>query len=308
MRVSVMNYGAIINGIWVADRLGNCDNVVLNYPDLTAYVNDPYYIGCVVGRYANRIDRGLLPIGDEIVTLSLNEPALMNHLHGGFEGFNKKTWRVIEPVDGDSTTLHLTYTSPRGEEGYPGTLAVTIRYHLTDHNELIVDYSAQTDQPTVVNLTNHSYFNLSGSGQDVRQHTLLVAASEYTPLNERYLPAELVRSVAGSPFDLRQATELHDVFNTAATFNYCLAISSGLTHAATLHDTGSGRRLQVYTTAPGLQIYSGQYLGLPFHPFAGICLEPQHYPDTPNHPEFPTAVLEPGSHYRQTTVYQFDVV
>lgn len=308
MRVSVTNYEAIITGIWVADRLGNYANVVLNYPDLTAYTDDPYYIGCVVGRFANRIDQGRLSVDGEVVTLSLNEPALMNHLHGGFEGFNKKTWCVVEPVDADPTTLYLTYTSPHGEENYPGTLAVTIRYHLTDRNELIVDYSAQTDQPTVVNLTNHSYFNLSGGGQDVRQHTLLVTASDYTPLNERYLPAEPVRSVAGTPFDLRQATELHDVFGVAATFNYCLDPSPGLTHTATLQESGSGRRLRVFTTAPGLQVYSGQYLGPPFSPFAGVCLEPQCYPDTPNHPDFPPAWLEPGAVYQQTTVYQFDVV
>lgn len=307
MRVSVTNYGAIITGIWVADRLGNFDNVVLNYPDLMAYTDDPYYVGGVVGRYANRIDRGLLPIGNEVFTLSLNEPVLMNHLHGGFEGFNKKAWRVVEPVDADPTTLSLSYTSPYSEEGYPGTLVVTIRYTLTEWNELVVEYSATTDRPTVVNLTNHSYFNLSGDGQDVRQHTLLVAASDYTPLNERYLPAEPIRSVAGTPFDLRRATELHDVFSTAATFNYCLDPSPGLTHAATLYESGSGRRLRVHTNAPGLQVYSGQYLGSPFYPFAGICLESQCYPDTPNHPDFPTALLEPDAVYRQTTVYQFDV-
>lgn len=307
-RVSLTNFGATITGIWVPDRRGNRENVVLNYPDLAAYQDDPYYIGCTVGRYANRIDRGLLPLGDDRFQLTINEEKLTNHLHGGFAGFNKKTWSAVETIDAPESMLCLSYTSPHGEEGYPGTLSVTIRYSLTEQNELIVAYTARTDRPTVVSLTNHSYFNLSGSKQDVRQHILTVAASTYTPLNERYLPLEPTLPVDGSLFDLRKGRELGPAVESNPTFHYCLDTNGSLYPAATLYDPGSGRRLTVYTAAPGLQVYSGQFLAAPFGPFAGVCLEPQHYPDAPNHPNFPSALLEPEEVYRQTTVYQFDVV
>lgn len=308
MVVSLTNYGATITEIRVPDRAGIIENVVLSYPDLATYQSDPYYLGCTVGRYANRIDRGWLPIGNQVFQLAINEETRTNHLHGGFAGFNKKVWTSIETAGADHSSLCLSYTSPHGEEGYPGTLAVTIRYRLTDRNELMLDYSARTDRPTVVNLTNHSYFDLSGSNQDVRQHRLTVAASRYTPLNARYLPSGATTPVDGSLFDLRNGAELGPVVQSNPTFNYCLDTPDGLAPAAILHEPRSGRRLSIYTTAPGLQVYSGQFLAAPFQPFAGVCLEPQHYPDAPNHPDYPTAVLEPDMVYRQRTVYRFDVV
>ncbi|GAB3221408.1 galactose mutarotase [Spirosoma arcticum] len=306
-RISLTNFGATITGIWVPDRQGNRENVVLSYLDLASYQDDPYYIGCTVGRYANRIDRGLLLLGDDLLQLTINEEKLTNHLHGGFAGFNKKTWSAVETVNTHQPERCLAYTSPHGEEGYPGNLSVTIHYSLTEQNELIVAYVARTDRPTVVSLTNHSYFNLSGGKQDVRQHILTMAASTYTPLNERHLPLEPV-PVDGSLFDLRKGRELGPVVESNPTLHYCLDTNACLCQAATLYDPDSGRRLTVYTTAPGLQVYSGQFLAAPFGPFAGVCLEPQHYPDAPNHPNFPSALLEPEEVYRQTTVYQFDVV
>lgn len=308
MVVTLTNFGATITGIWVPDRQGNRENVVLNYPNLASYRDDPYYIGCTVGRYANRIDRGLLPLGADLFQLTINEENLTNHLHGGFAGFNKKVWTVVETVDTHQPEHCLSYTSPHGEEGYPGTLSVTIHYSLTEQNELIVAYSARTDLPTVVNLTNHSYFNLSGGKQDVRQHRLSVAAARYTPLTERYLPTGVSLPVDGTLFDLRDGAELSPVVAATPTFNYCLETTNDMSPAAALYEPRSGRRLSVYTTAPGLQVYSGQFLETPFQPFAGVCLEPQHYPDAPNHPNFPSALLEPGAVYRQQTVYQFDVV
>ncbi|MBO0931916.1 aldose epimerase family protein [Fibrella aquatilis] len=308
MRVSLLNYGATITGIWVPDRTGVLANVVLSYINEQDYLTDPYYIGCVVGRFANRIDRGRLPIGHDVYQLSVNESALTNHLHGGFSGFNQRFWEVTEADAEGKHGLYFTYVSPHLEEGYPGTLTTTIHYYLTNRNELIVAYSARTDRPTVVSLTNHSYFNLSAGRQDVRNHTLSVAAADYTPLNDRHLPTGQRLAVGDTQLDLQTDRQVGSFVQANPNCQYCLDGTDGLRPAAILTDPDSGRRLSLCTSAPALQVYGGQYLGKPFASFGGICLEPQYYADAPNQSAFPTAVLEPDAVYQQTTYYRFDVV
>ena len=308
LRLTCLNLGATITGIWVPDRQGKLANVVLHYAIESDYLTDPYYLGCVVGRFANRIDGGRLPIGDDVYTLPINEPALDNHLHGGLRGFSKRLWKAEQEREETQQAITFTYVSPHLEEGYPGTLVATVRYCLTDSHELIVDYSARTDRATAVSLTNHSYFNLSAGQRDVRNHFLSVTASRYTPLNTRHLPTGERVAVTNSPFDLRQPQKVSAFVQAISNCQYCLAEDGEVQLAATLTDPDSGRRLSLSTSAPALQVYGGQYLHAPYVPFEGFCLEPQQYADAPNQPTFPTAVLEPGEVYRQTTRYQFDVV
>lgn len=308
MQVTIANRGATITGIWVPDARGQRANVVLSYGSPESYRSDRYYLGCTVGRYANRIANGQLSIQGERYALPINEKVLHNHLHGGEGGFHKKIWAFKSAATSEGWSwVELSCTSPHLEEGYPGRVQVDVRYGLsTNHNELHLWYSARTDRATVVNITNHSYFNLSGGKRPVTDHQLAIHAADYTPLNERYLPTGAVQAVAGSPYDLRTPVRVGDVTGLIPTANYCLDYLTGLTPAATLTDPESRRRLTVQTTAPGLQLYCGNFLGPPFHPFAGLCLEPQYYPDAPNHPHFPSPLLLPTQTYRQTIVYTFD--
>jgi aldose 1-epimerase len=304
--VDILNYGAVITGIYLPDKNGDIKNMVLAYKDHTAYYEDPYYLGGVVGRYANRIAGGILNIGEQVYQLAINETANHNHLHGGKHGLNKRTWTISKSFQtADKAGIELSYTSPHLEEGYPGNLIINICYTITNNNELIIDYTAHTDRTTTVNLTNHSYFNLSGGAQDISAHLLSINAPEYTPTDDRYLPTGEILTVNNSIYDLQQPKQVSLFMEQIPTLNYCLPKHNGLKQAALLTQPDSGLSLNIQTTTPSLQLYCGNFLDTPFAPFAGICLEPHYSPDSPNHSGFPSTLLYPGKQYHETTVYSF---
>lgn len=303
MKVSCLNFGCVLTGIWVADHKGRFGNVVLHYERAEDYFDDPYYVGAVVGRYANRIAWGSFPIGERTCRLTVNEKGPQNHLHGGFSGFNRKVWKVVEE-NSAMNRIVFGYLSPDGEEGYPGNLEVRVTYWLREDNSLEISYKARTDATTIVNLTNHSYFDLSaGESSGILDHRIMVHASAYTPLDDRYIPLGSKCAVAGTSFDLRREAEVRAIAGLTPTINYCLEAGTG--PAAELSDPAAGRRLAIHTTQPGMQLYFGNFLSSPFTPFSGVCLEPQHYPDSPNHTSFPSTFLQPHEPYDQRTVYRF---
>jgi len=303
--VNIINYGAIVKDLLLRGTNNKYENLILSYDTVEEYYADPYYMGGTIGRYANRISGGYLTIRDKSYQLSRNENSV-NHLHGGYEGFNRKVWKVEnEFEESRGVGVSLSLVSHHLEEGYPGNLAVEVRYMLSPANELIIQYKATTDRPTVVNLTNHCYFNLSGGKRNISNHLLCVKADEYTPASDQYIPDGTIASVNNSIFDLRMPTKVAEVMHQIPTVNYCLADQGAFKLAATLTDLQSGNCVEVRTTSPGLQLYHGNYLAGSHEPFSGICLEPQHYPDSPNQPNFPSTLLLPGQTYNEITSYRF---
>ncbi len=306
--VNILNFGATIKDILLPGSGGHLEGVALSYDAVEAYFDDPHYIGCVIGRYANRIADGMLTIGDKVYQLSRNETDHNNHLHGGYCGFNKKVWDVSRTFQGfgDSGVV-LSLTSPHSEEGYPGNLEVEVSYILSDTNELFIRFKAVTDQPTVVSLTNHTYFDLSAGQHDISSNILSIAADAFTPTDERHIPLGNIAPLHQTAFDLRRPRKIGDFMHMIPTLNYCIrrVKNHEFRVAATLSDRNSARKLEVLTTSPGLQLYCGNYLSGRFKPFSGICLEPQYYPDSPNHPEFPSTILKPGQVYSEVTSYRF---
>ena len=323
MTVRYIAYGGTIVSIEVPDRHGRVADVVLGYDSEDDYAADRYYLGALIGRYANRIARGRFTLGGRVHAVTVNDGP--NHLHGGRRGFNKVPWNVTPFEDGSVQGAVLSYTSVTGDEGYPGTLSASVIIALNDAGELSFDYAAVADEPTPVNLTHHGYFNLAGHGAgDVRDHQLMVVASRYTPVNESLIPTGELRPVDGTPFDFRSPRAIRDAL---ATTDAQLLIAHGFDHnfvldrdaredelvlAARLDDPASGRAMEVFTTEPGLQFYSGQALGgvvgkagVRYEPFAGVALETQHFPDSPNQPSFPSTILRPGEGYTSRTVYRF---
>jgi aldose 1-epimerase len=322
--VRVTSYGAYIVSILAPDRDGKMADVVLGYRDLAGYLGDTNFLGAVVGRYANRIARGEFSLGGKRYTLARNNAP--NHLHGGPKGFHTKVWapRIVSGPEGDA--LELAITSPDGEEGYPGTLTATVVYSLDADGGLKLAYSATTDAETVLNLTNHAYFNLAGEGSgDILGHELQIEADSFTAVDETLIPTGEIRPVAGTPLDFREpvaiGARIDDAFPQLQAGggydnNYVVRGEPGeLRLAARVFEPGSGRVLEVLTTQPGVQLYSGNFLdgtvvgksGRPYGKRSGFCLETQHFPDSPNHPEFPSVVLAPGERYSETTVYRFGV-
>jgi aldose 1-epimerase len=324
VEVRAMTYGGIIVALRLPDRNGRLDDVVLGYDSLQGYLRSSPYFGAVVGRYGNRIAKGRFVLDGVTYRLATNNGP--NHLHGGLRGFDKVVWQA-EPFQSDSGVgVTLSYTSPDGEEGYPGTLRARVRYLLTDRNELIVDYDATSDKATPVNLTQHSYFNLVGGGRrDILDHQLWINADGYTPVDSTLIPTGAIDSVAGTPFDFRTPTAIgarigqdHPQLHFGAGYDHNWVLrreGAGLAHAARLVEPTSGRTLDIYTTEPGLQFYSGNFLdgtitgkgGQVYGHRYGLCLETQHYPDSPNHPQFPSTILRPGDEYRSRTVFAFGV-
>lgn len=321
MTVSITNYGGIIQSIMVPDRDGNFTNVILGFKTLDRYLEGHPYFGNITGRYANRIARGTFELEGETYELAINnEP---NTLHGGDKGFDKYVWDA-EVLD-DAVGVRLSRTSPDGEEGYPGTLEVEVTYTLTDANELQIDYLATTDAPTVVNLTNHAYFNLAGEGNgSILDHELQLMASNYTPVDETLIPTGEIATVSGTPMDFTAPHAIGErirdnfgqlVIGRGYDHNYVLdrEDDDSLQLAARVVEPTSGRVLEVLTTEPGIQFYSGNFLdgsvigasGRMYRQGDGFALETQHYPDSPNQPDFPTTVLNPGEEFRSTTVYAF---
>lgn len=316
MEVSITNYGGIVTSIKVPNRNGNIENVVLGFNDLEKYKTGHPFFGAIAGRYANRIAKGRFELNGEVYELATNNGE--NHLHGGDEGFDKKLWDA--EVNDEENSVTLSYLSPDGEEGYPGNLDVSVTYTLTDENELKIDYHATTDKPTVVNLTNHSYFNLSGDpSQGVLDHLLTINADRFTPVDEGLIPTGELRPVEGTPFDFNEPEYVGariDSIPPGYDHNYVLNNpNSGVRKIAMVEHEESGRIMEVYTDQPGVQLYTGNFLdgslmdgqGNPIEQYAALCLETQTFPDSPNKPDFPSPVLNPGETYETTTIYQFKV-
>jgi aldose 1-epimerase len=322
--VKVMTYGAILYSFEVPGRDGRTANVTANRETLEDYETRSFCFGSFIGRYANRIARGQFTLDGRAVSLARNGGA--HHIHGGNRGFDKRVWHA-EPTTGtDAVTLKLTYRSPDGEEGYPGTLDCVILYELNDQNEWKMDYTAVTDRPTVVNFSNHSYWNLAGAQSGtVLDQELTVNADRYLAVDEALIPTGGTLPVVGTPVDFRTPHRIGErigqirdkQFNGG--YDHCLVVNhlrpGDLTFCARLKDLKSGRTMEVWTTEPGVQIYSANFPsgsvqgphGYPYPEHAGVCLETQHYPDSPNHPEFPSTVLRPGQTYHSTTVHKFNV-
>ncbi|WP_330353971.1 aldose epimerase family protein [Streptomyces chartreusis] len=299
VRVRVLSYGGIVQSLEVPDRDGHRADVVLGFAGLDDYLNHPGpYLGALIGRYANRIAGGRFPLDDLTYALEPNTPP--SSLHGGERGFDKRVWDVTPVEHG----LRLERVSPYGEEGFPGRLEVTVIYTLEADGALRIAYEAVTDAPTVVNLTNHSYFNLAGAGSgSAGGHELRLASSRFTPVDGDLIPTGALDDVTETRFDFRQARKV------GAGYDHNFVLDKGVTataqEVAELYDPSSGRVLTVATTEPGLQLYTGDHLPEPFAPGDGIALETQHFPDSPNRPEFPTTVLRPGEVFRSETVYGF---
>jgi len=323
VEVKAITYGGIITSLRVPDRSGDMGDVVLGFERLDTYGRDPSFFGAIIGRYGNRIAKGQFELDGQTYSLAKNNGP--NQLHGGTKGFDKVVWNATP--DASRGAITFTRTSPDGEEGYPGTLEVRVSYTLTDRDELIVDYQATTDMATPVNLTQHTYFNLAGDDAgDILGHELTIHADKYTPVDATLIPTGELAAVDGSPFDFRKPTLIgariegpHEQlkFGKGYDHNWVLNRTSlGLEPAARLVDPKSGRTLDIATTEPGLQFYSGNFLdgtltgrkGQVYKHRAGLCLETQHFPDSPNHPDFPSTVLRPGQEYSTTTVFTFGVV
>jgi aldose 1-epimerase len=325
VEVHVISYGAIITSLRTPDRAGVLRDIVFGYDSLGSYVNDASYFGAVVGRFANRIGHARFTLDGRTYTLAANDGE--NTLHGGRRGFNKVLWRGEPFARGDTVGVTFRYTSPDGEEGYPGTLQAMVSYGLTPRNELVIDYEATTDKATPVNLSQHSYWNLHGDGVGtIHDHQLTIDASGFTPVDSTLIPTGVVTPVAGTPFDFRAPTAIGariDAKDTQLRFgrgydhNWVLDRKGarGLAHAVRVADTASGRTLDIATTEPGLQFYSGNFLdgtihgkgGVAYSHRSAIVLETQHFPDSPNHAAFPSAILRPGETLRSRTTLTFGV-
>jgi aldose 1-epimerase len=324
MEVRTIPYGAIIASVRVPDRRGHLADVVLGFDTIDGYTSKSPYFGAVVGRYGNRIAKGRFTLDGATYQLATNNG--VNHLHGGVKGFDKALWRA-EPFERDGLVgVVYSHTSPDGDEGYPGTLTIHVTYTLTPSNAITVDYDATTDRATPVNLTQHSYFNLAGEGNgDILGHRLTIDADRFTPVDDTLIPTGELAPVTETPFDFRKATpigarigaddaQLH--YGGGYDHNWILNRQSpDLQHAARLEDPTSGRTLDVSTTEPGLQFYSGNFLdgtitGKAGHVYgkrSALCLETQHFPDSPNHANFPTTILQPGTRFQSKTVFAFGV-
>lgn len=330
LAVEVMNYGGIIVSLRAPDRTGKFEDIVLGFDDLEGYLSDAYrqanpYFGALIGRYGNRIAEGRFALDGETHRLASNDGD--NHLHGGERGFDRRLWEAEPFSNEDGEGVTLRYTSAAGEEGYPGRLEAMVTYTLTDDDALEVRYRAETTEATPVNLTQHSYFNLAGEGDpSILDHVLTIHGEAFTPVDETLIPTGEIRDVAGTPFDFREPTSIGERIGEenrqlarggGYDHNFVLAMESAPLDsprpAARVLDPESGRVLEIATTEPGLQFYSGNFLdgsltgkrGAPYGKRAGFALETQHFPDSPNQPGFPSTILEPGDTYRSLTVYRF---
>lgn len=321
MEIKAITYGGIITSWTAPDKAGNYENIVLGYDNLEQYIASNPYFGAIIGRYGNRIGKGQFSLNGEMVQLETNDGP--NHLHGGVRGFDKVVWTAVGDAASGEAVLTLTYTSPDGEGGYPGTLESKVAYRLTNDNELVVTYEAKTDKTTVVNLTQHSYFNLSGDfSQTVLDHELQINADQFVPVDETLIPTGELATVEGTPFDFRSAKAIgrdievaDEQMTRGKGYDHCWVLNEQNSYrkvAAVVHP-GSGRQLEIYTDEPGIQFYGGNFLdgtlpvpgGGTYGYRSGFCLETQHYPDSPNQPEFPSVVLEPGETYTSKTSFKF---
>ncbi len=322
MKIKALNYGSIITELWAPDKNGQSQDVILGHDNFKGVLADTYYLGAVIGRYANRIAGGTFSLDGKLYQLAQNSNG--QHLHGGNKGFDKVIYQAAIQAQQSSDSLVLRYLSKNGEEGYPGNLELTVRYSLADNNEFTIDYTAVTDKRTVVNFTNHMYFNLAAGGtNDILPHELVINADKYTPVDRNLIPTGELASLAGTPLDFSKPTAIGARINDdfpqmqlarGYDHNYVLkGQPEALKPAARVYEPNSGRLLEVSTTEPGIQFYSGNFLdgtvsgkgSRVIGCRSGLCLEPQHFPDSPNHPGFPSTVLDTGQTFHSRTVYRF---
>lgn len=319
VEVQIMTYGGAVVVLKVPDRNGKIEDVVLGYDNLEGYLKNNPHFGGIIGRYGNRIAKGKFSLNGREYSLARNNGE--NHLHGGLKGFDAVIWTAKEIRSKDTVGLSLSYVSKDGEEGYPGNLSVTVVYTLTENNELKIDYAATTDKDTIVNLTNHSYFNLGG-GDSVLNHEVMINAGRFTPVDAGLIPTGELRSVKGTPMDFTRPTAIGAridqrdeqlVLGKGYDHNWVLNGKGALALAARVFEKATGRVMEVYTTEPGVQFYTGNFLdgsikgkgGKVYPQRYGFCLETQHFPDSPNKRNFPSTVLKPGQKYATTTIYKF---
>lgn len=324
IEVRTITYGAIIVSLQTPDRNGRLDDIVLGFEDLDGYLEGSPYFGAIVGRYGNRIAGGRFTLDGREYRLATNNGP--NHLHGGVRGFDKVVWSAESSGTDSTAAVTFTYTSPSGEEGYPGRLVARVTYTLDNKDQLRVDYHATTDAATPINLTQHSYFNLAGAGSgDILGHHLMIAADRYTPVDSTLIPIGQIAPVEGTPFDFRTPTAIgaridarHEQLRRGGGYDHNFVLdraAPGLLLAARVYEPSTGRTLEISTTEPGIQFYSGNFLdgtitgkgGRVYGHRSGFCLETQHFPDSPNQPSFPSTILRPGEDYRSTTVFAFGV-
>jgi len=320
--MTVTNYGGRITSLKVPDKSGKMEDIVLGFDNLDGYLAENPYFGALIGRYGNRIGGAQFKLDGKVYHLAKNDGP--NSLHGGIKGFDKVFWAGSDVSAKDAQALSLRYVSNDGEEGYPGTLTSMVTYTLTSNNELKIEYVATTTADTVLNLTNHSYWNLAGAGSgDILKHQMTIEASKFTPVDKTLIPTGKLENVEGTPFDFRKATAIGEriekddqqlKYGKGYDHNYCIDGADGsLKRCAQVTDPSTGRSMEILTTQPGVQFYTGNFLdgtikgkgGKVYGHRGAFCMETQHYPDSPNKPEFPTTVLKPGQEYRQTTVYRF---
>ena len=324
MMMSVTDYGGIVTSFFVPDRTGKMDDIVLGYNTVDAYVKKNPYFGAIIGRYGNRIGKARFSLGGKEYVLPINDGP--NSLHGGVKGFDKVVWKSREAKRDDAVGVEFTYESRDGEQGFPGNLSSTVVYWLTNNNEFAIDYAATTDKETIVNLTQHNYWNLSGENSgDILSHELTIFADRYTPVDAVAIPTGELAPVKGTPMDFTTPSAVGG--RIGADFEQLKLGKGGYDHnwvlnrksaddlepAAVVVDRKSGRRMEVFTTEPGIQFYSGNFLdgtiigkqGKPYAYRNGLCLETQHFPDSPNKPGFPSTVLRPGQKYKSMTTYKF---
>jgi aldose 1-epimerase len=327
IRARIIAYGAALQELDVPGRDGKLADVVLSYPDMNGFIQKPQYFGATIGRYGNRIGGATFDLDGHSYKLSANDG--VNTLHGGQRGFDKVLWTISSVQSGPQASVTFTHASPDGDQGYPGTLQANVTYALDDHNALTIRYEATTDKPTIVNLTNHSLFNMAGaeSGRDVLGQRLTIAARAYTPVDKGLIPTGALRPVAGSPFDFREPHLIGERIRDGSEpqlvighgYDHNFVIDGGVTadpkFQARLEDPVSGRTMEILSTEPGLQVYSGNFLdgtvvgkkNQIYRQGDGIALEPQHYPDSPHHSNFPSTRLDPGKVYRSVSIYRFSV-
>jgi aldose 1-epimerase len=316
LRAKITNYGGILVSLEVPDREGALADITLGYRTLDKYIADSPYFGAIIGRYGNRIGDAKFVLDGIEYKLAANNGE--NHLHGGIKGFDKVVWEAQPVETADGVGVEIKYLSKDGEEGYPGNLTCKVTYLLTNNDELKISYEAETDKTTVINLTNHAYWNLAGEGSgDILGHELMLNADRYTPVDEGLIPTGEIRSVENSPMDFTKPTTIGSRISQVAggyDHNYVLTSGGGASAlCARVYEPGSGRVMEIHTTEPGIQFYSGNFLdgsitgksGKIYNKHAGFCLETQHFPDSPNKPDFPSVVLKPGEKYGTTTVHKF---